>query len=37
MIKAIVFDIYGTLFDINSVKNKCEKLFPGNGEKIAKA
>lgn len=37
MIKAIVFDIYGTLFDIDSVKNKCEKLFPGNGEKIAKA
>lgn len=37
MIKTLVFDLYGTLFDINSVQGKCEKLFPGNGEKIAKA
>ena len=37
MIKTVVFDIYGTLFDINSIQEKCEKLFPGNGEKIAKA
>lgn len=33
----VVFDLYGTLFDIESVKNQCEKLFPGHGEKIAKA
>lgn len=37
MIKTVVFDLYGTLFDIDSVSAKCEKLFPGNGEKIAKA
>lgn len=37
MIKIIVFDIYGTLFDINSLREDCEKVYPGNGEKIAKA
>lgn len=36
MIKTIVFDLYGTLFDVESVKHKFEKQFPGNGDKIAK-
>lgn len=33
MIKTVVYDLYGTLFDIDSVREKCEKLFPGNGDK----
>lgn len=37
MIKTVVYDLYGTLFDIDSVREKCEKLFPGNGDRIAKA
>lgn len=37
MIKTVVYDLYGTLFDINSVNEICEKLFPGNGDRIAKA
>ena len=31
MIKALVFDAYGTLFDVRSVRNLCEELFPGHG------
>ncbi|OIK09258.1 haloacid dehalogenase type II [Bacillus sp. MUM 13] len=34
-IKALVFDIYGTLFDVYSVKEKCNELFPGKGEEIS--
>lgn len=34
-IKAFVFDVYGTLFDVHSVKEKCDELFPGKGEKIS--
>jgi 2-haloacid dehalogenase len=30
-IKALVFDAYGTLFDVYSVTSLCEQLFPGNG------
>ncbi|MGZ7119872.1 MAG: hypothetical protein ACXVH2_09190 [Methanobacterium sp.] len=33
-IKALVFDAYGTLFDIYSVKEKCDALFHGKGEEI---
>ena len=30
-VKALVFDAYGTLFDVFSVTSLCEQLFPGNG------
>ncbi|WP_270181493.1 haloacid dehalogenase type II [Alkalihalobacillus sp. CinArs1] len=33
--KAFVFDAYGTLFDVFSVIEKCEELFPSNGEAIS--
>lgn len=34
-VKSIVFDAYGTLFDVNSVAIKCEQLFPGKGSAIS--
>ncbi|HEY4541673.1 MAG TPA: haloacid dehalogenase type II [Noviherbaspirillum sp.] len=34
-IQAIVFDAYGTLFDVYSVGALAEKLFPGQGEALA--
>jgi 2-haloacid dehalogenase len=34
-IKAFVFDAYGTLFDVHSVIEKCNDLFPGKGESIS--
>src|SRR5436309_1408262 len=34
-IKALVFDAYGTLFDVFSVTSLCEQLFPGNGMALA--
>ena len=33
--KALVFDAYGTLFDVYSVTALCEQLFPGNGAALA--
>jgi 2-haloacid dehalogenase len=30
-ISALVFDAYGTLFDVRSVASACESLFPGKG------
>lgn len=33
-IKAVVFDAYGTLYDIQSVASVTEKAFPGHGEVI---
>ena len=30
-IKALVFDAYGTLFDVHSVVSLCEEMFPGQG------
>ena len=35
MIKALVFDAYGTLYDTQSVRAKAEELCPGDGELIA--
>lgn len=35
MIKAILFDAYGTLFDVYSVEEKCEKLYKGKGSEIS--
>ena len=33
--KALVFDAYGTLFDVLSVTSLCEVLFPGSGTPLA--
>jgi len=34
-IKALVFDAYGTLFDVHSVVQLCDELFPGRGAQIS--
>ncbi|MFC4769770.1 haloacid dehalogenase type II [Effusibacillus consociatus] len=34
-IKAIVFDAYGTLFDVHTVASRCEQFFPGFGQTIS--
>ena len=34
-IKALVFDAYGTLFDVFSITSLCEELFPGHGTALA--
>ncbi|MEN3365902.1 MAG: 2-haloacid dehalogenase [Burkholderiales bacterium] len=33
-IRAILFDAYGTLFDVYSIGRLAEKLFPGKGESL---
>jgi len=33
--KAVLFDAYGTLFDVYSVALLAEQLFPGHGERLA--
>jgi 2-haloacid dehalogenase len=33
--KAVLFDAYGTLFDVYSVAHAAEQLFPGRGEQLA--
>lgn len=33
--KAIVFDAYGTLFDVHTVVEKCEQFFPNKGKWIS--
>ena len=35
-IKAIAFDLYGTLFDVHSVVARCDGQFPGRGLEISK-
>jgi 2-haloacid dehalogenase len=35
MIRALVFDAYGTLFDPLSVREECERLFPGKGAQLS--
>ena len=34
MLKALVFDAYGTLFDVHSVFGRCEEVFPGRGSDL---
>jgi 2-haloacid dehalogenase len=34
-LKAVVFDAYGTLFDVYSIATLSEELFPGNGFELA--
>jgi len=33
--RAVLFDAYGTLFDVYSVALLAEQLFPGNGDRLA--
>ena len=33
--KGVVFDAYGTLFDVFSVTRVCDQLFPGKGGRLA--
>lgn len=35
LIRALVFDAYGTLFDVHSVRALAEQLFPQNGATLA--
>ena len=34
-IQAIIFDAYGTLFDVYSIATLAERLFPGRGAALA--
>ena len=34
-LEALVFDAYGTLFDVHSVIAECEALFPGKGTSLS--
>jgi len=34
--KAVVFDAYGTLFDVQSVAAACDRLFPGQGHIVSR-
>ncbi|QJQ04584.1 haloacid dehalogenase type II [Undibacterium piscinae] len=34
-IQAIAFDAYGTLFDVYSIRESAEKIFPGSGAALA--
>ena len=34
-IKALVFDVYGTLFDVHSVTAKAESLYAGQGQQLS--
>ncbi len=36
-LRALVFDAYGTLFDVHSVAALCEQLWPGRGDAITRA
>ncbi|WP_411954510.1 haloacid dehalogenase type II [Alkalibacillus sp. S2W] len=35
MTQTVVFDVYGTLFDVQSVQNQCEIIFPDKGSEIS--
>lgn len=34
-IQAVVFDLYGTLFDVHSIVTECNRHFPGRGAAIS--
>ena len=34
-VEALVFDAYGTLFDVHSVVRRCETCFPGKGAALS--
>src|SRR5580765_2920218 len=35
MLRALVFDAYGTLFDVHSVQARCETFWPGKGAQLS--
>jgi 2-haloacid dehalogenase len=35
MVQALVFDAYGTLFDVHSVQKRCEAAWPGKGTSLS--
>jgi len=35
MLKAVVYDAYGTLYDVHSVIQRCESVFPGKGAQLS--
>src|ERR1041384_109047 len=35
MSRALVFDAYGTLFDVHSVAARCEGFWPGKGAQLS--
>lgn len=35
-IQGIVFDLYGTLYDVHSVVRLCDEIYPGQGEAISR-
>jgi 2-haloacid dehalogenase len=37
MPRALVFDAYGTLFDVHSVQARCEAFWPGKGAQLSQA
>src|ERR1700761_8500679 len=34
-IKGVIFDLYGTLYDVHSVAGLCDGYFPGRGREIS--
>jgi 2-haloacid dehalogenase len=34
-VEALVFDAYGTLYDVHSVARRCETCFPGKGAQLS--
>ena len=34
-VQALVFDAYGTLYDVHSVARRCEILYPGKGAQLS--
>ena len=34
-VDALVFDAYGTLYDVHSVVQRCESFFPGAGQRLS--
>ena len=34
-LRAVLFDVFGTLLDVHSVAARAEQLFPGKGDKLA--
>jgi len=35
-IRAVLFDVFGTLLDVHSVAVRADQLFPGHGDKLAR-
>jgi 2-haloacid dehalogenase len=34
-LEALVYDAYGTLFDVHSVMRRCESLYPGRARELS--